>query len=1126
MLQSRSDDKNMAGMANDDDTRCAPTDPACRPAGAGAETPAVDDILAQALVLLDAALVLFWFEDGRVRAEGAPARVARWPQDEALSFAPLFASSCDDFAAGGPTKTGAAFAAAHGLLCRHAVPVSGADGIAPGVLFVFDRVAPDGRAGATCGPHVGLLLDTVAGRLADRCALWRAGRENARLAAALIDGEARLRESRDAARGQRGQLDALLSAAPVGICYVDRAGGFTSFNDEVERLWGAFPTPSTVGEYVRWQGWWADHSARHGQPLAAEDWPLARALRGERVDNDVIRIQPFDGSPRRTVACRAAPVRDGAGAVLGAVITLADVTRQSEVEQALRLNEERFRSLVQATTQIVWIRDARGARAPDSPSWRAYTGQSVEAWTGDGWVEALHPDDRERVRAAWLASTAAQTPYEAEYRLRRADGSWRWTVARGHPITGGDGKVREWVGTNTDIHDRRLAERVSQEWRRRLEAILEAGDVGTWTLDLRRQRLTADANVARLVGMAPTLAPAAPLRLFLRAVHPDDVAAVRAGLARAIDQGEPYQLVHRIRRPDGAELTVNVRGRIEVDAGGAPVRLSGVALDVTRQVETERRLRSSETARLLGEERYRMVLDGVDVGFCIIEMLYDDAGEPCSYRILEANPAFAQHTGLFNAVGKTIDEILPSFDPRWARIYGRVARIGLPVRVEQHSFGLGRWMDVYASRIGEPARGQVALFLRDVTEERERNDTLQRLADNLADANRRQSEFLATLAHELRNPLAPVRTGLDLLRIGADAPAMLAKVRPMMERQVNHLVHLVDDLLDLARINSGKIELKKREVVLRDVVMRAVEMTQPAIAARRHAFELALADEDTRLFADPTRLAQVIGNLLTNAAKYTLEGGRILLAVRRDGDRVIVAVTDSGVGIPAEALPRIFDMFTQVGRHPEQEAGGLGIGLHLVRQMTERHGGTVRADSAGPGQGSRFVVELPVASAMVEASRDDTVPAPAAASAGAPEGRPLRILLADDNLDAADLLRDVLQMEGHRVEAVGNGFAALEAAGRVAPDVVLLDIGMPGMNGYEVARRLRAAPAGVDDMRVDVHADGQANGQARGRPALLVALTGWGAAEDRLKSREAGFDAHLTKPVDLDALRALIASRA
>jgi PAS domain S-box-containing protein len=814
----------------------------------------------------------------------------------------------------------------------------------------------------------------------------------------------------------------------------------------------------------------------------------------------------------------AAALRDGAGAAP------ADVTRQSEVERALRLNEERFRSLVQATTQIVWIRDARGVRAPDSPSWRAYTGQTLEEWTGDGWIEALHPDDRARVRAAWLASTAAQTPYEAEYRLRRADGSWRWTVARGHPIMGGDGKVREWVGTNTDIHDRRLADSVSREWRRRLEAILEAGDIGTWTFDLRRRRLLVDANVALLVGAAPTRARAAPLRLFLRAVHPDDLDAVRAGLARAVEQREPYQLVHRIRRPDGAELTVNVRGRIEFDADGAPVRLSGVALDVTRQVETERRLRSSETARLLGEERYRMVLKGVDVGFCIIEMIYDDAGEPCSYRILEANPAFAQHTGLFDAVGKTIGEILPDFDPRWARIYGRVARIGLPVRVEQHSFGLGRWMDVYASRIGDPAQGQVALFLRDVTEERERNDTLQRLADNLADANRRQSEFLATLAHELRNPLAPVRTGLDLLRIGADTPAMLAKVRPMMERQVNHLVHLVDDLLDLARINSGKIELKKGDVALGDVVMRAVEMTQPAIAARRHAFELQLADEDTRLFADPTRLAQVLGNLLTNAAKYTPEGGRILLAARRDGDRVVVAVTDSGVGIPAEALPRIFDMFTQVGRHPEQEAGGLGIGLHLVRQMTERHGGTVRADSAGPGQGSRFVVEVPVALVTVDPARDGAMPSPAAVEAAAavaaavashtPEGRRLRILLADDNLDAADLLRDVLQLEGHRVEAVGNGPAALEAAGRLAPDVVLLDIGMPGMNGYEVARRLRALPAARLDRR------------AGERPMLLVALTGWGTAEDRLKSREAGFDAHLTKPVDLDALRALIASRA
>jgi PAS domain S-box-containing protein len=653
---------------------------------------------------------------------------------------------------------------------------------------------------------------------------------------------------------------------------------------------------------------------------------------------------------------------------------------------------------------------------------------------------------------------------------------------------------------------RRMADVAARDWRRRLEAILEAGDVGTWSWELEGDRVLVDDNVARLYGIPEDLARAgAPVASYLDPVHPDDAARVRASLDATVTRGEALQVVHRVRRPDGVELTVNVRGRLELGEDGAPLRVSGVVLDVTRQAEVERQLRSSESARLQGEQRYRTVLNAVDVGFCIIEMIFDEGGEPWDYRILETNPAFAQHTGLRNAAGKRIRELVPEHDIRWSRIYGRVARIGLPVRVVQHTASLGRWLDVYAARIGDPGSFQVAVFLRDVSEERQRNDTLQRLADDLADANRRQSEFLATLAHELRNPLAPVRTGLDLLRIGADKPSVLAKVRPMMERQVNHLVNLVDDLLDLARINSGKVELKKADVLLKDVVLRAVEMTLPSIEAKRHEFQLELHDEDTHLFADPTRLAQVLGNLLTNAAKYTMEGGRIRLEARKvldpvRGERVRIAVIDSGIGIPAESLPHIFDMFTQVGRHPEQEAGGLGIGLHLVRQMTERHGGSVSADSAGPGQGSRFVVELPAAP-RARAGADGVAAGPHGAGA-----RCLRILLADDNQDALELLREVLEMEGHTVHAAVNGVAALEAAAWFAPDIAFLDIGMPGLNGYEVARRLRALPAG--------------------REAVLVAVTGWGTEEDRVKSSAAGFDAHLTKPVDLQSLMELIGARA
>jgi signal transduction histidine kinase len=520
--------------------------------------------------------------------------------------------------------------------------------------------------------------------------------------------------------------------------------------------------------------------------------------------------------------------------------------------------------------------------------------------------------------------------------------------------------------------------------------------------------------------------------------------------------------------------------------------------ELRRRAGAEGRLRSSESARLKSEQRYRTVLDSIDVGFCIIEMIYDAEGEPWDYRILEVNPAFVQHTGLQDPVGRTIRELVPTHDVRWSRIYGRVAKTGLPVRIQQHTANLARWLDVYAAPLGEPDNRLVGVFLRDITEETARNEALQQLADDLAAANRRQSEFLATLAHELRNPLAPVRTGLDLLRIGADKPSVLAKVRPMMERQVDHLVHLVDDLLDVARINSGKVELKMADVPLKDVLLRAVEMTLPGIEARRHSFTLDIADEAMLVHADATRLAQVVGNLLSNAAKYTTVGGSITLQACREDGHARITVRDSGIGIPAEALPRIFDMFTQVGRHPEQETGGLGIGLHLVKQMTELHGGSARAESAGPAQGSLFVIELPLATAGL---------APGQAGIGATQAagpRPLRILLADDNDDAVDLLREILELDGHQVEVAGNGLAALETAATFLPDIAFLDIGMPGLNGYEVARRLRTMPALAH--------------------AHLVAVTGWGTQEDRARSEAAGFDGHLTKPVELDALRAFIAA--
>jgi signal transduction histidine kinase/CheY-like chemotaxis protein len=376
---------------------------------------------------------------------------------------------------------------------------------------------------------------------------------------------------------------------------------------------------------------------------------------------------------------------------------------------------------------------------------------------------------------------------------------------------------------------------------------------------------------------------------------------------------------------------------------------------------------------------------------------------------------------------------------------------------------------------------------------------LRRMADDLAEQDRRKTEFLATLAHELRNPLAPIRSGLQLMRRTQADPAALARVQDIMDRQLDHLVHLVDDLLDVARITRGQVELKPEWIALEDVVLAAAETSRPLIEAARHRLDLRPPAEPLYLYADATRLTQVVSNLLNNAAKYTPRGGAIVVAAERDGDHAVVVVSDNGIGIPPESLQAVFQMFTQVPHPTEHSPGGLGIGLSLVRSLVELHGGTVSAASEGVGAGSVFTVRLP----LMDEHRPAPPPAPREASA-APAG--LRLLVVDDNRDAAETLAALLGAMGHTAPVAADGRQALRMIASLRPQLVFLDIGMPGMSGYEVAQAVRADPQ-FDGVR-------------------LVALTGWGGAEDRARSRAAGFDVHLTKPATVAAIEGALAGLA
>jgi PAS domain S-box-containing protein len=367
----------------------------------------------------------------------------------------------------------------------------------------------------------------------------------------------------------------------------------------------------------------------------------------------------------------------------------------------------------------------------------------------------------------------------------------------------------------------------------------------------------------------------------------------------------------------------------------------------------------------------------------------------------------------------------------------------------------------------------------------------------LRDADRRKDEFLATLAHELRNPLAPIRNSLQVLKMPRVDALIAQKSREMMERQVQHLVRLVDDLLDVSRVMRGKIEMRKEWVELASIVARAVETAQPLIEAQRHELAISLPAEPLLLDADPIRLAQVISNLLTNAAKYTEANGTIRLSAQREDDMVVLRVQDTGIGIAPDMLPHIFDLFVQADYAATRSQGGLGIGLTLVKSLVEMHKGTINARSDGLGKGSEFVVRLPLSAVKREQTNEkaDAPTSPASHSGN-------RILVVDDNKDAADSLALLLRLQGHDVRTAHSGIEALETAATYQPGMIILDIGMPGMDGYEVARRLRQQP----------HL----------KNVLLAALTGWGQQEDRRRSAEAGFDYHLVKPPEPKTLENLL----
>ncbi|HEX6790157.1 MAG TPA: PAS domain-containing protein [Candidatus Krumholzibacteria bacterium] len=508
--------------------------------------------------------------------------------------------------------------------------------------------------------------------------------------------------------------------------------------------------------------------------------------------------------------------------------------------------------------------------------------------------------------------------------------------------------------------------------------------------------------------------------------------------------------------------------------------LARQAADYLERTRVQDELRDSE-------ERYRLLFESIDQGFCVIEVLFSEQNQPIDYRFLVVNPAFERQTGISDATGRRMREIAPLHEEHWFEKYGRIALTGDPMRFESEAAQLNRHYEVNAWRIGERGEHKVAILFNDITQRKRQEEALR-------EADRRKDEFLAVLSHELRNPLAPIGYATELLKKEPLSPGELTWIRDVMDRQVHQMGRLLDDLLDVARITRGVIDLNREHVELRSVVNDAVEASRPFIERSAHQLIVQLPTESIIVDVDPTRLAQVFLNLLNNAARYTDRGGQIRLDAWREDNEVMIRVKDNGIGIEHDVIGQIFDMFVQAGRPLERTRGGLGIGLTLVKRLVSMHGGTVQVHSDGPGQGSEFVVRLPVV-AKASLIRPDPMTERASQS--------LRVLVVDDNRDAVDGMAIFLRTLGHDVRIALDGHAAVEEAVTFRPDAAILDIGLPKMNGYDVARIIR------DQL---------------GDTVVLIALTGWGQDSDRQRSADAGFDRHLVKPVDLDELQQLLAT--
>ena len=775
-----------------------------------------------------------------------------------------------------------------------------------------------------------------------------------------------------------------------------------------------------------------------------------------------------------------------------------------------------FHLLAESLPQIVWLQDREGAIEFVNRRGISYAGLSPASLASRTLIaRALHPADRRRVRDIWRDARSREAGYSLEARLRRRDGVYHWHRIQAHPMRDERGMLVRWMGMATDVHDVKESDERSAfllALSTELASIADPHDLVCTAMARLRERL--GASRATLAELDHTEGEA--ILLTQREDDPARIEVSTLPLASfsllALQSPESVTTVVRDTRSDERSAHLHAREfeprgigsliSVPLLRGGHPVALLSIVTTGPRDwpaadVELAERVAdvvwpAFEKARAdrelaASEERLRLAQAVARVG----AWEWDPATDEC---IL--SPECRELLGVDPSGTHRLVELLRNIEPQDLPAVQSALDACRHSGSEEleyrytHPARGQRWIH---SKIGTVPHGRHARVFGihlDVTERRLAEQALQEI-------NQRKDEFLAMLAHELRNPLAPIRNAAQILRLHGKGNTKLEWARSVIERQSRHLTRLVDDLLDVSRIVRGQISLEKGPIDLSDVVRNALETSRPLVRERKHQLTVTLPGEPLPLDADLTRLSQVVSNLLINAAKYTPEGGHIWLEAHRPNDEVILKVRDSGMGISSSLLPHIFDLFTQGVRTLDRAQGGLGIGLTLVKKIVEMHGGRVEARSAGEGEGSEFTVRLPLL-----AGRSARGPEQQPAATPAAGGSQVRVLVVDDNVDAAESIAMLLSLEGYEVRSVHAAQDALETAQSFQPHLVLLDIGLPGMDGYEVARRLRAEQR-IESMR-------------------LVAITGYGQQSDRERARAAGFDEHLVKPVDPDALNEVL----